>query len=42
MLLLHKKMIKYNPALGKIWTNPAIRLLWASGWVTDQKVELNI
>ncbi len=33
---------KYNPALGKIWTNPAIGLFLPSGWVTVQKVGLNI
>ncbi len=27
---------------GKIWTNPAIELFWPSGWVTAQKVGLNL
>ncbi len=34
--------VKYNPALGQIWTNPAIGLFLPSGWVTAQKVGLNI
>ncbi len=29
-----KCWVKYNPALGKIWTNPAIGLFRPSGWVT--------
>ncbi len=29
-------------SLGKIWTNPVIGLFRPSGWVTIQKVELNI
>ncbi len=33
---------KYNPSLGKIWMNPAIGLFLPSGWVTVQKVGLNI
>ncbi len=37
-----KCWVKYNPALGKIWTNPAIGLFLPSGWVTVQKVGLNI
>ncbi len=35
-----KCWVKYNPALGKIWTNPAIGLFRPSGWVTAQKVGL--
>ncbi len=43
-LTVHSKKcwVKYNPALGKIWTNPAIGLFLPSGWVTTQKVGLNI
>ncbi len=37
-----KFWVKYNPALGKIWTNPAIGLFWPCSWVTAQKVGLNI
>ncbi len=37
-----KCWVKYNPVLGKIWTNPAIGLFRPSGWATAQKVELNI
>ncbi len=33
-----KCWVKYNPVLGKIWTNPAIGLFRPSGWVTAQKV----
>ncbi len=43
-LWVHSKKcwVKYNPAVGKIWTNPAIGLFRPSGWVTAQKVGLNI
>ncbi len=34
-----KCWVKYNPALGKIWTNPVIGLFLPSGWVTAQKVK---
>ncbi len=43
-ICLHSKKcwVKYNPALGKIWKNSAIGLFRPSGWVTAQKVGLNI
>ncbi len=37
-----KCWVKYNTVLGKIWTNPATGLFRPSGWVTAQKVGLNI
>ncbi len=39
---LKKCWVKYNLALGKIWMNPAIGLFRPSGWITAQKVGLNI
>ncbi len=36
-----KCWVKYNPELGKIWTNPVIGLFLPSGWIT-QKAGLNI
>ncbi len=35
--LSKKCWVKYNPALGKMWTNPAIGLFRPSSWVTAQK-----
>ncbi len=39
--LKKKCWVKYNPALGKM-VNLGIVLFWPSGWVTVQKVGLNI
>ncbi len=37
-----KCWVKYNPVLRIIWTNSANGLFWPNGWVTAQKVMLNI